>query len=45
MVVSDADRQSMFCSITKPVLQAPKTNKRDAKLFVAFRPMTKFQMK
>ena len=28
-----------------PVLQAPKTNKRDARLFVTFRPSEKLKMK
>ncbi len=37
MIVSDADGKVCFAQ-TLPILQAPKTNKRDAKLFVAFRP-------
>ncbi len=37
MVVMDADGKVCFAQ-TSPILQAPKTNKRDAKLFVAFRP-------
>ena len=37
MVVMDADGKVCFAQ-SLPVLQAPKTNKRDAKLFVAFRP-------
>jgi hypothetical protein len=37
MVVSDADGKLCFAQ-SLPILQAPKTNKRDAKLFVAFRP-------
>ena len=37
MVVSDADGKVCFAQ-SIPILQAPKTNKRDAKLFVAFRP-------
>ncbi len=37
MVVSDADGKVCFAQ-SLPILQAPKTNKRDAKLFVAFRP-------
>ena len=37
MVVSDADGKVCFAQ-SVPILQAPKTNKRDAKLFVAFRP-------
>ena len=37
MVVTDADGKVCFAQ-SLPILQAPKTNKRDAKLFVAFRP-------
>ena len=37
MVVSDSDGKVCFAQ-SLPILQAPKTNKRDAKLFVAFRP-------
>ena len=37
MVVMDADSKVCFAQ-SLPILQAPKTNKRDAKLFVAFRP-------
>ena len=37
MVVSAADGKVCFAQ-SLPILQAPKTNKRDAKLFVAFRP-------
>ena len=37
MVVSDAEGKVCFAQ-SLPILQAPKTNKRDAKLFVAFRP-------
>ena len=37
MVVLDADGKVCFAQ-SLPILQAPKTNKRDAKLFVAFRP-------
>ena len=37
MVFSDADGKVCFAQ-SLPVLQAPKTNKRDAKLFVTFRP-------
>ncbi len=37
MVVSDADGKVCFAQ-SLPILQAPKINKRDAKLFVAFRP-------
>ncbi len=37
MVVVDADGKVCFAQ-SLPILQAPKKNKRDAKLFVAFRP-------
>ena len=37
MIVSDAEGKVCFAQ-SLPILQAPKTNKRDAKLFVAFRP-------
>ncbi len=37
MVVMDADGKVCFAQ-SLPILQAPKINKRDAKLFVAFRP-------
>ena len=37
MVVMEADGKVCFAQ-SLPILQAPKTNKRDAKLFVAFRP-------
>ncbi len=37
MVFSDTDGKVCFAQ-SLPILQAPKTNKRDAKLFVAFRP-------
>ena len=37
MVVSDANGKVCFAQ-SLPILQAPKSNKRDAKLFVAFRP-------
>ena len=40
MVVIDADGKVCFAQ-SLPILQAPKTNKRDAKLFVAFRPNDK----
>ena len=42
MIVSDADGKVCFAQ-TLPILQAPKTNKRDAKLFVAFRPNDKIK--
>ena len=37
MIVMDADGKVCFAQ-SLPILQAPKTNERDAKLFVAFRP-------
>ena len=37
MIVSDAEGKVCFAQ-SLPILQAPKKNKRDAKLFVAFRP-------
>ncbi len=37
MVVMDADGKVCFAQ-SLPILQAPKPNQRDAKLFVAFRP-------
>ena len=37
MVVSGTEGKVCFAQ-SLPILQAPKTNKRDAKLFVAFRP-------
>jgi len=37
MVVSENNGKVCFAQ-SLPILQAPKTNKRDAKLFVAFRP-------
>ena len=37
MVVSDVEGKVCFAQ-SLPILQAPKKNKRDAKLFVAFRP-------
>ena len=37
MVVSEATGKVCFAQ-SSPILQTPKTNKRDAKLFVAFRP-------
>ena len=40
MVVSDVEGKVCFAQ-SLPILQAPKTNKRDAKLFVAFRPNEK----
>ena len=37
MVVSETSGKVCFAQ-SSPILQAPKSNKRDAKLFVAFRP-------
>ena len=37
MVVSELSGKVCFAQ-SSPILQAPKSNKRDAKLFVAFRP-------
>ena len=33
--------KSLLCAQSSPILQAPKSNKRDAKLFIAFRPVEK----
>ena len=40
MVVLDAEGKVCFAQ-SSPILQAPKSNKRDAKLFIAFRPAEK----
>ena len=40
MTVTDGGKKVCFAQ-SSPVLQAPKSNKRDAKLFVAFRPLEK----
>ena len=40
MVVSEASGKVCFAQ-SSPILQAPKSNKRDAKLFIAFRPNEK----
>ena len=40
MVVTEATGKVCFAQ-SSPILQAPKSNKRDAKLFVAFRPLEK----
>ena len=40
MTVTDGGEKVCFAQ-SSPVLQAPKSNKRDAKLFVAFRPLEK----
>ena len=42
MVVSEASGKVCFAQST-PVLQAPKKNKRDARLFVTFRPNEKIK--
>ena len=40
MVVTEANGKVCFAQ-SSPILQAPKSNKRDAKLFIAFRPADK----
>ena len=40
MVISEATGKVCFAQ-SSPILQAPKLNKRDAKLFIAFRPAEK----
>jgi hypothetical protein len=40
MVVTEATGKVCFVQ-SSPILQAPKSNKRDAKLFIAFRPAEK----
>ena len=40
-VTLDEDGEKLCFAQTKPILQAPKSNKREAKLFVAFRPNEK----
>tara|TARA_B100001250_G_C19387053_1_gene608843 strand:- start:42 stop:554 length:513 start_codon:yes stop_codon:yes gene_type:complete len=40
MIVSEATGKVCFAQ-SSPILQAPKSNKRDAKLFIAFRPADK----
>ena len=40
MVVTEAAGKVCFAQ-SSPILQAPKSNKRDAKLFIAFRPTEK----
>jgi hypothetical protein len=40
MIVSEATGKVCFAQ-SSPILQAPKSNKRDAKLFIAFRPTDK----
>ena len=40
-MVSSEDTGKVCFAQTSPILQAPKSNKRDAKLFIAFRPAEK----
>ena len=40
-MVSSEDTGKVCFAQTSPILQAPKSNKRDAKLFIAFRPTEK----
>ena len=40
MIITDATGKVCFAQ-SSPILQAPKSNKRDAKLFIAFRPAEK----
>jgi hypothetical protein len=40
MIVTEASEKVCFAQ-SSPILQAPKSNKRDAKLFIAFRPADK----
>jgi hypothetical protein len=40
MVITEASGKVCFAQ-SSPILQAPKSNKRDAKLFIAFRPAEK----
>ena len=42
MVVTEATGKVCFAQ-SSPILQAPKSNKRDAKLFIAFRPAEKIK--
>ena len=44
MVISEQSGKVCFAQ-SIPVLQAPKKNKRDARLFVTFRQVKKFPMK
>ena len=44
MVSIDADGKVCFAQ-SSPILQSPKTSKRDARLFVTFRPGEKLLMK
>ena len=40
-IVSTEDTEKVCFAQSSPILQAPKSNKRDAKLFIAFRPNDK----
>ena len=40
-MVSSENKEKVCFAQTSPILQAPKSNKRDAKLFIAFRPTEK----
>ncbi len=40
-MVSSEDTEKVCFAQSSPILQAPKSNKRDAKLFIAFRPTEK----
>ena len=40
MVITEANGKICFAQ-SSPILQAPKSNKRDAKLFIAFRQLIK----
>ena len=40
-IVSTEDNGKVCFAQSSPILQAPKSNKRDAKLFIAFRPNDK----
>ena len=40
-MVSSEDTGKVCFAQSSPILQAPKSNKRDAKLFIAFRPVEK----
>ena len=40
MIITESDGKVCFAQ-SSPILQAPKSNKRDAKLFIAFRPTDK----
>ena len=42
MVITDTSGKVCFAQ-SSPILQAPKSNKRDAKLFIAFRPAEKIK--